>query len=60
MLNILTSHDDASRLVNACLIAAGVHPQPGPDEAPDYQRLADHIGDALEQLPSRPVPDVRP
>lgn len=47
----LSDHDDASRLVAACLVAAGHDPQPDGADAEEYQRLADELGDGLDELP---------
>jgi hypothetical protein len=43
---------DAARLVDACLIAAGEHPLPtDPDETKAFRNLADQLGDGLDALP---------
>lgn len=59
MINIrFPDPEDPGRLVAACLIAAGFCPAPkGREEAEQYQRLADELGDGLDRLPARPVSD---
>lgn len=56
MIKILSDHDDAARLANACLIAARIIPVPkDPDEARAFQQLGDRLGDGLDALPPRPA-----
>lgn len=48
-----------ARLVEACLIAAGISTPPhDPNDRQAYLDLADQLGDGLDRLPPRPVPEV--
>ncbi|MCP9947192.1 hypothetical protein [Actinomadura madurae] len=48
-----------SRLVEACLVAASISSAPDdPDERQAFLDLADQLGDGLDRLPPRPVPEV--
>ncbi|MEU4825132.1 hypothetical protein AB0H37_24940 [Actinomadura sp. NPDC023710] len=48
-----------TQLVEACLIAAGISAPPDdPNVRQAYLDIADQLGDSLDRLPPRPVPEV--
>jgi hypothetical protein len=52
-------YNQPARLVEACLIAAGLIPPPKePAERDAFRALADDLGDGLDRMPRREVPDV--